>query len=306
MELARKSKALQVRSQVAIRWSLWLTRPGGAAGRWETYGLAPPRRDERMLHILRDGPAEAVPMELLATAVHARDEAEAQTLAATFERGRDGYARTRAGREEDPVAPIGAEPFGVWALPEVRGGAGPGLDRAGPSGGERFWPVTETAWLATLAADRSHVLKLLHKAEAVGSAARAAELRSDMTHVETLMHRCCDRIRQSRQREEARSKRVGKRRFYRLGLLAVMPGLLGDAARLRRMRADIAVSITYGFMEEDSLEAKALAREIDMLSAAVQAATGEDVGTQTLQAIVARAPDCVNDLRQRIPNTVGT
>jgi hypothetical protein len=85
LELARKSSALKVRTQVVIRWVLWLTRPGGPSSRWAMTGLLPVQRDERMLHILRTGPEEVVPEELLAGAVHARTEAEAQAMAEAFE-----------------------------------------------------------------------------------------------------------------------------------------------------------------------------------------------------------------------------
>ena len=131
LELARKSSALKVRTQVIIRWVLWLTRPGGPSSRWAMTGLLPVQRDERMLHILRTGPDEVVPQELLAGAVHARTEAEAQAMAEAFEHGREGYARTRVGRPDDATVAAAGNHLGAWAQPEADEGdvAGPSADR---------------------------------------------------------------------------------------------------------------------------------------------------------------------------------
>jgi hypothetical protein len=118
-----------VRTQVVIRWVLWLTRPGGPSSRWAMTGLLPVQRDERMLHVLRNGPEEVVPEELLAGAVHARTEAEAQAMAEAFEHGREGYARTRVGRPDDATVAAAGNHLGAWAQPEADEG-----DVAGPSG----------------------------------------------------------------------------------------------------------------------------------------------------------------------------
>lgn len=92
----------------------------------------PVRRSDSMLHVLRDGPQEAVPDALLSGALHARDEAEAQTFTATFERGREGYARTRAGGVDDPGVRPGTEKLSTWGDADVEDAA----DAAGEQQGE--------------------------------------------------------------------------------------------------------------------------------------------------------------------------
>ena len=111
--LAAQTRCLTVRPRVIALWAEY---------------LAPRHRvqlDAGFMGVLRDM-ADHVPDVLVDTALHAQDEAEAEELAETFERGRAGYARTRHGNEE--VAAAAAAAADAPGGAEDEGDDGDGLD----------------------------------------------------------------------------------------------------------------------------------------------------------------------------------
>ena len=100
VRLADSSPALRVRGRVVAWWVQHLVK----VYKDNPHLLGnhpPPTIDRSRLELVSK--LDGVPPQLLQSSVHAGSEAQAVSLLRAFTRGRDGYANTRTGREEDPM-----------------------------------------------------------------------------------------------------------------------------------------------------------------------------------------------------------
>lgn len=96
--MARNSPALRVHGPSIVRWVRHLARV--LDSRPELYASLGITMDEGRLEVLEQ--LNGVPEAILGACMHAVDEEQANLLQRTFNQGREGYAQTRCGREEDP------------------------------------------------------------------------------------------------------------------------------------------------------------------------------------------------------------
>ena len=280
-ELARKSTALQVRSQVVIRWVLWLTRAGGASERWPKE-LVQVQRDQRMLHVLHNGPAMTVPEQLLTGALHARDETEAQTMAAAFDRGREGYARTRVGREEDPAVHGGESPLEAWAdgdPPQDRTVHDAGPSSVGAPAGDMQQHLQQQ--LQQQLQELDAMVDSLALAVRTAPAQQQPELEAQLMAVERA--RADTRVvmqselRLTQARAEQQRQQQRRRHARRQQRRQALPGVLGEAELVRQQRILVDALVDMGFEEPDGPSMTAVREREAAFEQQLQNATGAQV-----------------------------
>ena len=130
LQLAAKAKALTVRPHVLARWARFLVEQGQSNLFPELHGeqqsvpqppaAVPPGLNQGMLEWCDRHPAGAavVPPQALQGAVHTNSNEQARIVLHMFNRGREGYASTRAGHADDPNAGDATAPLADWELPE--------------------------------------------------------------------------------------------------------------------------------------------------------------------------------------------
>ena len=119
LQLAAHAKALNVRPHVLARWARFLVRSGQSKLFPELHGANALQPNDAMLEWCDRQPAGAVlvPPAALQGAVHTTNLEQARLVLHMFNRGREGYASTRAGHADDPD---GADPdaaLAAWDLP---------------------------------------------------------------------------------------------------------------------------------------------------------------------------------------------
>ena len=245
LELARKSPALKVRWQPVARWVAHLVRAGGASDRWAAAGLLPVQQDRQMLDVLR-AREDGVPPEVLAGALHARDEAEAQAMLRAFGQGREGYAGTRTGRPEDPAVRPGAAPLAAWA---AEGDRAPPAE-AGPSGLRPPAPPPHWAPVRQPQAPRDTIAAVLARggdmAEAQATVAALARDAQAALQVRRRLQQL-ELLEEERQRREERRAAAAAR--------AALTGAEAAAAYAR----ETAIFAAYGLGGDDEAAAAAAA-----------------------------------------------
>ena len=128
LQLAQHAKALSVRPHVLARWARFLVANGQSKlfpelhGGEQQHGGGADRvqLSTGMLDWCdRHAPdAVVVPPEALLNAAHTNSNAQARACMNVFNRGREGYASTRAGHADDPDGGDASETLAAWELPE--------------------------------------------------------------------------------------------------------------------------------------------------------------------------------------------